>query len=64
MQAHELFKTIFAHDILLSPSMLEQGLSNLGNTQNLHRALLKLLTGEATGGQSCWCLHFAISGAN
>ena len=36
---------IYRHDVVVTESMLEEGLSNLGDTTNLRRAFHKLVTG-------------------
>jgi hypothetical protein len=36
---------IYSYDLLLSKAMLDEGLSNLGDTSNLRRAVHKLVTG-------------------
>ena len=37
---------VYEYDILVSESMMEEGLSNLGDTINIRRAMHKLATGE------------------
>ena len=40
-----LLRRIYEQDILLSANMMEQGVSNVGDTTNLQRTMLKLVTG-------------------
>lgn len=40
-----MFERIYKQGIIMSANMLEQGVSNMGDTTNLRRAFLKLVTG-------------------
>ena len=41
-----LFQRIYQQNIIMSAAMLEQGVSNFGDTTNLRRTMLKLVTGQ------------------
>jgi len=45
-QVHKsTLERIYSYDLLLTKTMLDEGLSNLGDTTNLRRAIHKLVTG-------------------
>ena len=51
---------LLEYRLLLSESMLAQGLSNLGDSRRMERLLWKLLNG---GAHALLCLHRAVAGA-
>ena len=42
----EELENIYSYDIILSKSMLERGVSNIGDSEKLRAAVQKLVTGE------------------
>ena len=52
-----LFQRIYQHNIIMSAAMLEQGVSNFGDTTNLRRTMLKLVTGQPCTPAFALCLQ-------
>lgn len=49
----EDLERVYAYDILLPKAVLERGISNLGDTTNIRRAIHKLVNGETYISNKC-----------